>query len=110
MPRLSDFTGRDSRLSKERLEHIERRLEMEDQQPKIQETLLDPDEVRESNQDESVHLYYKHYPETPVTEKLLLVVGKVGVEDPFIITAFFTDRIKSGEPIEGASGDDSTSG
>jgi len=28
------------------------------------------------------------------------VVAKIAVEDPFVITAFFTDRIKSGRTIE----------
>lgn len=100
MERLPDIDGRELRLTQERLEHIERRPEMEDQRSKIEETLVEPDDIRESNQDDTVHLYYKHYPTTPVTEKYLLVVVKFDVESPFIITAFFTDRIKSGTPID----------
>lgn len=72
---------------------------MDGQVSRIEETLADPDEVRSSDRDDAVHLYYRHYPETPVTEKYLLVVARVG-DDPFVITAFFTDWIKSGEPIE----------
>lgn len=108
MHRLRDVIGRILRLTDERLEHIESRPEMERQRSKIEETLATPDEVRESNQDPTVCLYYRHYPETPVTEKFLLVVAKVDVDDPFVITAFFTNRIKSGMPID-LDGEDSNS-
>ncbi len=100
MKRFSDYADRDVRLTDERLEHIERRPEMEGQIGRIEETLREPDEVRESEGDESVFLYYRQYDETPVTEKYLLVVVKVGVESPFVITAFFTDRLKSGTTVE----------
>jgi len=35
-----------------------------------------------------------------VTEKILLVVVKRDVDSPFVITAFVTDRLKSGTPID----------
>lgn len=97
---LSDATGLDIRLTDERLEHIERRPEMEDQLERIEETLREPDDVRVSDQDDSVVLYHRRYADTPVTEKILLVVVKRDVESPFLITAFFTDRLKSGTPID----------
>lgn len=56
--------------------------------------------MRVSDQDETVHLYHKRYEKTPVTEKLLLVVVKVDAKSPFVITAFFTDRLKSGTPVD----------
>lgn len=96
---LSDYRNRDLRLPKERLKHIKSRKEMRDQEEKIKETVKAPDQVRKSNKDPSVHLYYKKYPKTPVTEKYLLVVAKVDSKSPFIITSFFTDKIKSGELI-----------
>lgn len=40
---------------------------MIDQLPRIEETVARPDELRVSNQDESVHLFYRHYAESPVT-------------------------------------------
>jgi hypothetical protein len=100
--RLSDYEGRDIRLTEERLEHIERRPEMVSQLDRIEETLEYPDEVRRSEQDEAVHLYHRGYESTPVTEKLLLVVVKVATESPFVITVFFTDRLKTGStlPVE----------
>lgn len=104
-----DFTGEEIRLTEERLDHIESRPEMKGQPSKIEETLADPDEVRKSNQDESVHLYYRNYPDSPVSEKHLLVVAKIETEDPFAITAFFTDRIKSGTLIDTDGRDDTGS-
>lgn len=97
---LTDYAGVDIRLTDERLEHIERRPEMDGQLDRIEETLAQPDELRRSDRDEQVHLYYRRYAETPVTEKLLLVVVKRESESPFVITAFYTDRLKSGTPIE----------
>ena len=53
-----------------------------------------------SNQDESVLLYYRRYSETPVTEKFLLVVANVEIDSPFVISAFYTDRLKSGRSVD----------
>lgn len=97
---FTDYAGRELRLTDERADHIERRPEMVGQRAKIEATLANPDEVRVSDQDEGVRLYYRLYPKTPVTEKYLLVIGTVEVPSPFIITAFFTDRIKSGRSVD----------
>ena len=67
---LTDYAGVDIRLTDGRLEHIERRPEMDGQLDRIEETLAQPDELRRSDRDELVHLYYRRYAETPVTEKL----------------------------------------
>lgn len=99
MTQFTDVEGRTLRLTDERLEHIERRPEMVNQVEAISETLAEPDDLRVSDQDDSVRLFYRHYPESPVTEKYLLVVAKVNIPDPFVITAFFTDRIKSGRSV-----------
>ncbi len=45
-------------------------------------------------------MYYEKYRSTPVTEKFLLVVARVTLNDSFILTSFFTDKIKSGVEIE----------
>jgi hypothetical protein len=97
---LVDYSGREIRLTDERVAHIERRPEMESQVDRIEETLAQPDEVRVSDQDDAVHLYHRQYETTPVTEKILLVVANVAVDSPFVITAFFTDRLKSGTPLD----------
>lgn len=95
-----DDAGIEIRLTDERREHIERRPEMEGQLERIEETLQEPDEIRTSTQDETVRLYHRRYAKTPVTEKILLVIAKYDVDSPFVITAFFTDRLKSGKPAD----------
>lgn len=40
-----------------------------------------------------------HHRNTPVTEKYLCIVVKTSDNDPFIVTAYFTDSIKKGEVI-----------
>ncbi len=91
-----DLFGNEVRLTKERLEHIEARDEMKRQLAKIRETLSKPEKVILSNHDENVYLYYKNYPKTPVTNKFLSVIVYLASEDAFILTAFFTDKIKTG--------------
>ncbi|HEX67935.1 MAG TPA: hypothetical protein ENG13_02590 [bacterium] len=66
---------------------------------KIKETLLNPDKVVRSKTDPEVELFYRYYQSTPVTKKYLCVVVKVSWEEAFIITAFFTDKIKRGEVL-----------
>lgn len=96
---LLDKYGRKIRLTKEREKHILSRPEMGGQENKIEETLKDPDAIRYSIRDDSMHLYYKLYAKTPVTQKDLLVAVKVSDKEGFIVTAFFTDRIKKGEIV-----------
>lgn len=94
---FSDYRQKDIRLTEERLDHIYTHPEMENQLSKIEDTLKDPDEVRKSDKDTSVHLYFKKFENTPVTEKYLTAVVKVETKTPFLITSFFTNEIKSGK-------------
>jgi len=97
---FKDINNRRIRLTHERQEHIETdHPEMSGQIGKVQETLLNPDIIVRSRTDPGVELFYRHYNVTPVTEKYLCVVVKVLTEDPFIITAYFTDTIKKGEVL-----------
>ena len=41
-------------------------------------------------------LYYRYYYGTPVGDKYLCVVIKVGPRDAFVITAYLTDSVKPG--------------
>ncbi len=66
---------------------------------KISETLEKPDEVRASVHDATVLLFYKLCHKTKVTSKYLLVAVKNMNEEGFIITAFFTDKMKRGTTI-----------
>jgi len=88
--------GKVIRLDEDRWQHVVEHPEMEKQISKIEETLVDPDEVRESVRMSSMWLFYKFYPNSPVSEKYLLVAVKVLDEEGFIVTAFFTDKVKKG--------------
>jgi len=88
--------GKIVRLDEDRWKHVLEHLEMKEQIFKIKETLVDPDEVRESVRDSSVWLFYKLYINSPVSEKYLLVAVKLLNGEGFIVTAFFTDKVKKG--------------
>jgi molybdopterin synthase catalytic subunit len=96
---LSDFQGRKIRLTDERLAHILGHPEMQAQEQRIADTLLAPHSVILSRLDLSVRLYHRLFDETPVTRKYLVVAVKCLDEDAFVITAFFTDRMKKGVQI-----------
>jgi hypothetical protein len=72
---------------------------MKGQRLRVKETLVDPDEIRASVQDSETWLFYKLYPKTPVTTKYMLVVVNVLNGEGFIVTAFYTDKIKKGDSI-----------
>lgn len=100
MTEIQDIWGRIIRLTDERLNHLETdHPEMQGQIPRITETLREPDQIIRSNTDVQVELFYKYYPTTPVTSKLLCVVIKALSDDSFIITSYFTDYVKRGEVI-----------
>jgi len=83
-------------LDEDRWRHVLNHPEMRDQLDRIKETVMNPDEVRESTHDPSILLFYRLYEETPVTDKYLLVVIETQNREGFIVTAFFTDRVKKG--------------
>jgi hypothetical protein len=84
-------------LTDERLAHLEtNHPEMLGQASRIAETLIDPDRIIRSVTDAKVELIYKLYHSTPVTRKFLCIVMKVLPEDNFIITAYYTDKVKKG--------------
>ncbi len=61
----------------------------------VQEALKNPDEIRESKQDQRVHLYYKKIGKLYVC----VVTDHVTTDEGYIITSYLTDRIKEGEQI-----------
>lgn len=95
-----DYTGREVRLTEERLAHIlgEHR-EMVGMESAFAETLSSPEQVVQSFSDPKVRLYYRVYSGTKVGSKYLCVVVKATEEDAFVITAYLTDRIKRGEVL-----------
>ena len=61
---------------------------------RIAGALAEPDKIVQSVTDDTVELFYKHYPSTPVTSKFLCIVVKAVTDDNFIMTAYYTDTIK----------------
>ncbi len=99
MQSFIDLFNRKLKLTEERKKHILERIEMSNQEAKIKETLIYPELIKRSVSDEKVVIYYKHYTTTPVTSKYLAVIVNLAVKENFIISAYFTDRIKKGELI-----------
>lgn len=94
---LTDYRGYPVRLTEERLRHILEHPEMAMLQDKIEETLQAPEQVRASNTDYQVILNYRYYFNTLVGDKWLCVVAKYSDNDAFLLTAYLTNRIKSGQ-------------
>ena len=92
-----DQSRRTIRLTKERLSHILERPEMAGQEDRTRETIALPDVVKVSRHDPAALCYYRWYEATPVTRKYLLCVVKVRDLDGFVITAFYTDKMKEGK-------------
>jgi len=94
---LTDFEGHEVRLSDERWGHVLDHPEMAGMDAALEETLRDPELVVRSRSDPATSLYYRYYLRTLVGGKWLCVVVKWGVADPFVLTAYLTDKPKKGE-------------
>lgn len=95
----TDYEGRSIRLTNERKEHILEHVEMHGQLDRIRETLKSPELVIATNLDEAIHVYHRYYAQTPVTSKHLHVAVKLLEGDAFVVTAFFSNRVKKGTKI-----------
>jgi len=94
---LRDIWGNDIRLTQERLAHLLEHPEMKEQEDKLVKTLLEPDVIIQSQSDETVRLFHRLYKGTIVGDKYLCVVVKYPQRgSAFIITTYFTDKIKTG--------------
>ncbi len=89
------------KLTEERYAHILEHPEMKWQIERIEETIAFPLIIKESQHDPDVWCYYRWYEQTPVTKKYLLCIVRIQNKGGFIITAFYTDRIKGGKTIWG---------
>jgi len=77
------------RLTEIQGSHIKyRHPELENQIEKISITLESPNMIYYSSKEELYH-YYKHFLDTPVSEKYLLAVVKHLNDEGFVVTAFF---------------------
>ncbi len=92
-----DYQGRSIRLPHERWKHILEHPEIAEQQERIIETLAKPELIVATEADPDVHAYHRLYPQTPVTRKYLIVAVKVLADDAFVLTAFFSGRLKKGQ-------------
>ena len=63
----------------------------------LEETLRIPELVIRSGSDPATALHYRYYLRTLVGGKWLCVVVKYGVVEPFVLTAYLTDKPKKGE-------------
>lgn len=96
---LTDHQGRQIRLTSERQAHIMEHAELAGQYERLQETITAPEMVVATHADANVWVYHRYYAQTPVTSKYLLVAVKVEGDDAFVLTAFFSSRIKKGDVI-----------
>ena len=97
MSSLRDYRGVNIRLSDERLAHmLDVHPEIAANEHFIAETVGAPEIVVQSRSDARARLYYRGYRLDDLGEKRLCVLVLMA-DDPFVLTAYFTDRIKKGE-------------
>lgn len=96
---LHDHENRPVRLTTERVAHILDHPEMAGMEAAIAETLREPQFVIRSRSDARATLCYRFYRRTVVGDKWLCVVVQYGKRDAFILTAYLTDKPKSGEQL-----------
>ena len=100
MESFRDLHNRSIRLTEERQRHLQTaHPEMAEAVSRIAEALAEPDKIVQSVTDETVELFYKDYPSTPVSSKFMCIVVKFVAGDSFVITAYYTDTIKRGESL-----------
>lgn len=87
------------RLTRERWEHIAgRHPEMRGQRNRVLETVAEPDLIQQGDGGEL--LAVRRFPDTPLTEKYLVVpYRKTEPGDGFIITAYLTNQPSTRRPV-----------
>lgn len=86
-----DSTGREIRLTEKQWSHICEHAEMIGEMENIKETILHPDTIVISPRDQHIHYHFRHYKEK---RKYLLVAVKFLNGDGFIITSFYSSKIR----------------
>jgi len=97
MPGFRDVWRNRVSFTDERMSHLLEHPEMRGQTDKIAETILEPAVVIQSQSDVTVRLFHRFYRQLNIGDKYLCVVVKYSGDSVFIITAYFTDKIKRGE-------------
>lgn len=95
--RLNEIWGNIVSLTDKRKAHILEHPEMHGQENAISQTLFEPDVVVQSQSDETVKLFHRLYKGLFIGDKYLCVVVKYIESNNFIITAYFTDKVKKGK-------------
>jgi len=93
---LRDVWGKAVTLTVERRAHLLEHPEMREQEDKLAETLREPDVVIRSQSDDTVSLFYRLYTGLAIGDKYLSMVVKYAHAHAFIITGYFTDKVKRG--------------
>ncbi len=91
---IADKNNRLVYISDERLKHIKRHPHMHDPLDNISATLMNPAAICYFSDDESVLYFYKEFKNNLSSERYLLVAVKYLNRNGFVITSFFTNRIK----------------
>ncbi len=99
MAELRDVWGNSVNLTNKRKAHLLEHPEMRDQEAELAETLFEPDAVMRSQSDDTIRLFYRFYRRLTIGDKYLCVVVKYMEDGVFVITAYFTDKIKRGEVL-----------
>ena len=99
MKTIRDCFGQAVRLTDERMAHILEHPEMIGMSMEIENVLTRPHTVRRSRSDGTVKLFYEYYAQTIVGGKWLCVVVKCLQDDAFVVTAYLTDKPKTGENL-----------
>ncbi len=99
MKTVQDCFGHAVRITDERMAHILEHPEMSGMGTEIKRVLSQPQTVRRSRADGAVRLFYEFYAQTIVGGKWLCVVVKYLENDAFVVTAYLTDKPKSGDTL-----------
>jgi len=99
MKTIQDCFGHTVRLTDERMAHILEHPEMSGMGAEIERVLTAPQTVRRSRSDDAVRLFYEFCAQTIVGGKWLCVVVKYLEDDAFVVTAYLTDKPKTGDTL-----------
>lgn len=92
---IKDKSGRKIYITNERWSHIaSEHPAVADRIEEIKETLVQPLTIRRSEHDPNVKFYYRYYKNIKLKAKYLLVMVKYLNSEGFVITSFYTDKIK----------------
>ena len=92
---VKDRSGKIIYITKERWNHIIiEHPAVANKLEGVKETLVNPLVIKESKYDSNVRFYYKYYKNVKLKAKYLIVVVKYLNGKGFIITSFYTDKIK----------------